>query len=66
MPAKPKKSRPTTRSRVPEGKAQMLSILDKEVIRDVKVAAAQDERKVSHVVEEALRAWLAQRGRKQP
>jgi hypothetical protein len=44
----------------------MLSILDKEVIRDVKVAAAQDERKVSQVVEEALRAWLAQRGRKQP
>lgn len=39
----------------------MLSILDKEVIRDVKIAAAEDGRKISHVTEEAIREWLERR-----
>lgn len=61
MSTKPKKAAPTGRSRVPKGKAQMLSILDKEVIRDIKVAAAEDGRRVSHVVDEAIREWLDRR-----
>ena len=31
------------------------------VIGDIKVAAAQDKIKLSHVVEEAVREWLARR-----
>ncbi len=61
MPAKANKTAPTARSRVPEGKAQMLSILDKEVIKDIKIAAAEDRKRMSHIVEEALRAWLERR-----
>jgi hypothetical protein len=43
----------------------MLVIMDQDIIRDIKVAAAEDEIKLSHAVEEAVREWLAKRrGRK--
>ena len=61
MPTKSKKEAPVARARVPEGKAQMLTILDEQVIKDVKIAAIEDGRKMSHVVEEAIREWLAKR-----
>ena len=61
MPAKAKKNTRAKHSRVPEGKAQMLSILEKDVIKNVKIAAAHDGRRISHVVEEALKEWLARR-----
>lgn len=64
MPAKAKKPKRANHSRVPKGKAQMLSILDETVIKDVKVAAAEDRRRMSHVVEEAIKEWLERRGRK--
>jgi hypothetical protein len=35
--------------------------MDQNVIRDIKVAAAEDEIKLSHAVEEAVREWLARR-----
>ncbi len=63
MPAKSKKSARAKHSRVPEGKAQMLSILEKDVIKNVKIAAAQDGRRISHVVEEALKEWLERRAK---
>lgn len=63
MPAK-RKDTVSGRPRAPAGKKQMLIILDAEVIRQIKIAAAEDERKVSHVVEEAAREWLAKRRRR--
>ena len=61
MPSKAKKTKPAGHSRVPKGKAQMLSILDEEVIKDIKIAAAEDRKRMSHIVEEALREWLNRR-----
>ena len=44
--------------RVPNGKRQMLCILDEDVIERVKIVAVRSNARVSHVVEQALREWL--------
>ena len=55
------------RPRAPKGKKQMLVILDQDVIKSVKMAALEDDKAMSHVVEEAIREWLGKRkGRKIP
>jgi hypothetical protein len=64
MPAKDKNPTVKGRPRAPAGKKQMLVIMDAELVRQVKIAAAEDERKVSHVVEDAVRDWLAKRSSK--
>jgi hypothetical protein len=65
MPAKAKKKASSGGARLPAGKKQMLVIMDQDIIRDIKVAAAEDEIKLSHAVEEAVREWLEnRRGRK--
>jgi len=59
----PAKGRP----RAPKGKKQMLVILDQDVIKSVKMAALEDDKPMSHVVEEAIKEWLGKRkGRKIP
>ena len=63
MPTKPKKRRAKTRARAPEGKRQVLIIMDQDVIKSVKVAAVEDDIKMSHAVEEAVRDWLSKRKR---
>ena len=63
MPSKPKKRRVKPRARAPEGKRQVLIIMNKDVVKLVKVAAVEDEIKMSHVVEEAVRDWLDKRKR---
>jgi hypothetical protein len=45
--------------RVPKGKRQMLCILDERVIERVKIAAVRSNARASHVVEQALKQWLA-------
>jgi predicted transcriptional regulator len=47
------------RKRIPKGKRQMLCILDEDVIARVKIAAAKSNSRMSHVVEQAIRQWLA-------
>jgi hypothetical protein len=47
-----------SRSRAPAGKRQVLIIMDQDVIKSVKVAAVEDDIKMSHAVEEAVRDWL--------
>jgi hypothetical protein len=61
MPAKAKKKTASGGARLPAGKKQMLVIMDQDVIKELKVAVAQDEVKLSHAVEEAVREWLAKR-----
>jgi hypothetical protein len=39
----------------------LLVIIDERVIEDTKVAAVRDTRRVSGIVEELLRGWLAAR-----
>ncbi len=39
----------------------MLVIMDQNLIKEAKMAALEDDRKMSHVVEEATREWLARR-----
>ena len=66
MPSHPKKIKKThvkLRARAPEGKRQVLIIMDQEVIKSVKVAAVEDDIKMSHAVEEAVRDWLSKRKR---
>ncbi len=63
MPAKAKNTTVSERARAPAGKKQVLVIMDAEIIRQVKIAAAEDERKMSHAVEEAVREWLDRRKR---
>ena len=63
MPLKNKKKSASGGARTPEGKKQMLVIMDKNVIFDVKVAALEDGVKMSHAVEEAVKEWLAKRDR---
>jgi hypothetical protein len=46
------------RKRLPEGKRQMLGILDEDGIERVKIAAVRSNARVSHVVEQALKQWL--------
>ena len=63
MPSQPKKRRVKTRARAPEGKRQVLIIMDHDVIKSVKVAAVEDDIKMSHAVEKAVRDWLSKRKR---
>lgn len=60
MPAENRKG-PANRARASNGKKQMLVIMDQDLIKHVKMAALQDDRKMSHAVEEAVREWLARR-----
>ncbi|WP_291578026.1 hypothetical protein [Bradyrhizobium sp.] len=41
----------------------MLIIMDQDVIKSVKVAAVEDDIKMSHAVEKAVRDWLSKRKR---
>ena len=41
----------------------MLIIMDHDVIKSVKVAAVEDDIKMSHAVEKAVRDWLSKRKR---
>jgi len=41
----------------------VLIIMDQDVIKSVKVAAVEDDIKMSHAVEEAVRDWLNKRKR---
>jgi hypothetical protein len=61
MRAKAKKKWASGGARLPAGKKQMLVIMDQDVIKEIKVAVAQDEIKLSHAVEEAVREWLVKR-----
>ena len=63
MPSKPKKRCVKPRARAPEGKRQVLIIMDQDVIKSVKVAAVEDDIKMSHAVEKAVRDWLSKRKR---
>jgi len=63
MPSQPKKRRVKTRARAPEGKRQVLILMDQDVIKSVKVAAVEDDIKMSHAVEKAVRDWLSKRKR---
>ena len=61
VPTKPKRVAQKGRDRAPKGKKQMLVIIDQDVIKAVKLAAVEDETKVSHIVEQELRGWLEKR-----
>jgi hypothetical protein len=63
MPSQPKKRRVKTRARAPEGKRQVLILMHQDVIKSVKVAAVEDDIKMSHAVEKAVRDWLSKRKR---
>jgi hypothetical protein len=63
MSSQPKKKPVKARARAPVGKRQVLIIMDQDVIKSVKVAAVEDDIKMSHAVEEAVRDWLAKRKR---
>jgi hypothetical protein len=39
----------------------MLVIMDQDLIKDVKMAALEDDMKMSHAVEQAVREWLSRR-----
>ena len=49
------------RPRAPKGKKQVLIIMDQDVIKQMKLAAVEDDMKMSHAVEEAVRQWLSRR-----
>ena len=61
MPSQPKKKPVKVRARAPAGKRQVLIIMDQDVIKSVKVAAVEDDIKMSHAVEKAVRDWLSKR-----
>jgi hypothetical protein len=61
MPIKPQNKQVKARARAPAGKRQVLIIMDQDVIKSVKVAAVEDDIKMSHAVEEAVRDWLNKR-----
>jgi hypothetical protein len=63
MSSQPKKRLVKARARAPMGKRQVLIIMDQDVIKSVKVAAVEDDIKMSHAVEEAVRDWLTKRKR---
>jgi hypothetical protein len=60
MSTAPKK---TSRSgpRLPPGKKQMLALIDEKVVKAVKIAALEDDMKMSAAVEIALKEWLGRR-----
>jgi hypothetical protein len=59
--------KPKNRSgpRAPAGKKPLLVIIDEKLIEDAKIAAIRDKTKVSQVVEDLLRGWLAGRKSRQ-
>jgi hypothetical protein len=59
--AKPKKSNSRSGPRTPPGKKQMLVILEAMLIRDLKVAMAEDGTAASHVIGQLARKWLVKR-----
>jgi len=61
MPATDKKGQTKGRARAPAGKKQVLLIADADLIKQMKLAAVEDEKKMSHCFEEAAREWLARR-----
>jgi hypothetical protein len=63
MASQPKNRVHKSRPRAPAGKRQVLIIMDQEVVKSVKVAAVEDDIKMSHAVEEAVREWLMKRKR---
>jgi hypothetical protein len=63
MSSQAKKRPVKARARAPVGKRQVLIIMDQEVIKSVKVAAVEDDIKMSHAVEKAVRDWLSKRKR---
>jgi hypothetical protein len=63
MPPRPKNKGKKSRSRAPTGKRQVLIIMNQNIIKSVKVAAVEDDIKMSHAVEEAVRDWLIKRKR---
>lgn len=63
MPSQPKNRGNKSRPRAPTGKRQVLIIMDQDVIKSIKVAAVEDDMKMSHAVEEAVRDWLSKRKR---
>jgi hypothetical protein len=67
MAKKSKATKAKSRSgpRAPLGKKPLLVIIDEQVIEDAKIAAIRDKTKVSQVVEDLLRGWLAARKSRQ-
>ena len=63
MSSQPNMRAVKARARAPVGKRQVLIIMDQDVIKSVKVAAVEDDIKMSHAVEEAVRDWLTKRKR---
>jgi hypothetical protein len=61
--ASPKNAGSTSRPRAPTGKKQVLVIMDEAIVKSVKVAAVEDDIKMSHAVEAAVRDWLKKRER---
>jgi len=61
--ASPKNTDGTSRPRAPAGKKQVLVIMDEAIVKSVKVAAVEDDIKMSHAVEAAVRDWLNKRER---
>lgn len=61
--ASPKNTSSPNRPRAPAGKKQMLVIMDESVVKSVKLAAVEDDIKMSHAVEAAVRDWLDKRKR---
>jgi hypothetical protein len=47
--------------RAPKGKKPLLVIVDEKIIKAAKIAAIEDNTRVSSVVEELLRGWLKSR-----
>jgi hypothetical protein len=62
MPADDKKPSSRSGPRTAKGKKQMLVIMDQDLIKSLKMAALEDDMKMSHAVEEAVREWLKRRG----
>jgi hypothetical protein len=51
------------RPRAPIEKKQVLLIMDESVVKSVKVAAVEDDIRMLHAVEAAVRDWLKKRER---
>lgn len=55
---------PPKRRTLGDGRVQMLVYLPPDVVKAIKQAALDDDTSASAVVEEAIEAWLARRGRR--
>jgi hypothetical protein len=47
--------------RAPAGKKPLMIITNEDLIKDSKIAAIEDDRNVSAIVQELLQGWLAER-----